>query len=141
MRNNRRTPKAMPPRLWKKHMFFIMCSDRTLSRYTEEQFPRTVGSSHSVFVLDLRPDQAHTICPCSSSNHNPQSNRRYIEAGTTFKESGKAIFKDTHLIEDCAFTIPKGSDFEDDFGRYSEYGGMYCWGVVPEDRIRERQGA
>lgn len=141
MKNRIDTPKNLHPSRWMDRMYFIMCSDITLETYTKNQFPRVRRKSHAILVLETRGDGSHKVCPCSSKNHDPLENRRYIVSGTTLRPSGRVIENDTHLIESCAFNIPQGSEFEDDFGRNSEFGGMFCWGVVPEDGIKTRGGA
>jgi hypothetical protein len=141
MKKHVHIPKNLPPSQWAERMFFIMCSDITLEIYTNNQFPKVRRKSHAILVLEIMGDGRHKICPCSSKNHDPLANRRYIASGTMLLPSDCVIKYDTHLIELCAFNIPQGSEFEDDFGRNSEFGGLFCWGGGPEDSIKTRGGA
>ena len=111
---------------WKDGMFFKGFPDESAWELSGGRFPAgPIRGTHPVFSLKAQPDSVgFRVCPCSSKRPYHGETVRYVRKGCCLLHTGHIVDRNSYLVEECRFNIPRSLAAE-----------LRFLGQVPEDCI------
>ncbi len=100
----------LPLAFWRKRFLFFGAPDRELHRLTAGAFSPQVDAwkTHPLYCLQTSPHGIGAqVCPCSSSRPFKVSSFRFIRKGCRLLHTGFVMDRNSHLIENLAFPLPR----------------------------------